>query len=119
MITRDFAHHFAAEWIASWNGHDLQRVLSHYTDDFEMSTPFIVTLMNEPSGTLKGKEKVGAYWGAALRKYTDLRFELIDILYGVDTVVIYYRSILGKKSAEVFLFDSSGKVRKAIAHYDQ
>lgn len=119
MITRDFARHFAAEWIAAWNSHDLQRVLSHYTDDFEMSTPFIVSLMNEPTGTLKGKDKVGAYWGAALQKYTDLRFELIDILYGVDTVVIYYHSILGKKSAEFFWFDSSGKAWKAIAHYDQ
>lgn len=118
MITKEFAQHFATEWVASWNSHDLARVLSHYTDDFEMSTPFIVTLMNEPTGTLKGKDKVGAYWGAALQKYTDLRFELIDVLYGVDTVVIYYHSILGKKAAEFFWFDASGKVWKAMAHYD-
>ena len=118
MITKEFAQHFAEEWIASWNAHDLPRVLSHYTEDFEMSTPFIVALMNEPTGTLRGKDKVGTYWGNALEKYPDLRFELIDVLSGVDSVVIYYHSILGKKAVEFFLFDASGKVYKAIAHYD-
>ncbi len=40
-ITPERAESFAAEWIAAWNARDLLRVLSHYTDDFEMSSPFI------------------------------------------------------------------------------
>ena len=31
------ANEFAAEWIEAWNAHDLDRILSHYTDDFEMN----------------------------------------------------------------------------------
>jgi ketosteroid isomerase-like protein len=31
MITKEFAQHFAEDWVASWNAHDLDRVLSHYT----------------------------------------------------------------------------------------
>lgn len=62
MITKEFAQCFANEWIAAWNSHNLSRILSHYTDDFEMSWPFIVKTVNEPTGTLKGKEVVGAYW---------------------------------------------------------
>ena len=27
-----FAEHFANDWIAAWNAHDLDRVLSHYAD---------------------------------------------------------------------------------------
>jgi len=30
MIDRNFAARFAREWIAAWNSHDLERVLSHY-----------------------------------------------------------------------------------------
>lgn len=118
MITKESAQAFAQEWVEAWNSHDLDRVLSHYTDDFEMTTPFIVSLMNEPSGTLKGKDKVGHYWSNALKKYPDLEFKLIDVLYGVDSIVIYYRSILDKKAAELFIMGPDGNVVKSIAHYD-
>jgi len=56
MITKEFAEHFAREWIGSWNTHDLDRILSHYTDDFEMSSPVITKITDEASGTLKGKK---------------------------------------------------------------
>ena len=54
---------FAGEWVAAWNAHDLGRILDHYADDFEMTSPYIVTLAGEPGGTLRGKAAVGAYWG--------------------------------------------------------
>src|ERR1700744_4081573 len=106
MITKETAHAFAKDWVQAWNSHDLTRILFHYTDDFEMTTPFIVSIMNEPSGTLRGKEKIGDYWSRALEKYPDLEFKLIDVLSGIDTVIIYYHSILHKKAAELFIFNS-------------
>lgn len=39
MIDREWALEFARDWIESWNSHDMDRILSHYTDDFEMSSP--------------------------------------------------------------------------------
>ena len=36
MITKDWAHKFAQEWVEAWNAHDIERVLSYYTDDFEI-----------------------------------------------------------------------------------
>jgi hypothetical protein len=44
MIAHEFAEMFAAEWIAAWNSHDLDRVLSHYSETFEFSSPHIVTI---------------------------------------------------------------------------
>lgn len=38
MIAKDQAHHFAQEWMEAWNAHNVERVLSHYTEDFEMSS---------------------------------------------------------------------------------
>lgn len=108
--------HFARDWIAAWNSHDLTRVLSHYTDDVEMSSPYIVTLADEPSGTLRGKAAVGAYWAQALTRMPELRFELIDTLAGVDSLTLYYRGVRGM-AAEVFFFDDRGRIRKACAHY--
>lgn len=118
MITADFARHFAAEWIDAWNSHDLSRVLSHYADDFEMNSPYIVQIAGEPSGRLTGKEAVGAYWGKALARLPDLNFELISTLAGVDSITLYYRGPGGRLAAEVLHFGPYGKVVEAFAHYE-
>lgn len=118
MIDKAFADHFAAEWVESWNAHDLDRILLHYTDDFEMTSPVITKIMDEPSGTLRGKEKIAAYWARALRANPNLHFELITTLIGINSITLYYQGARGL-SAEVFHFNQSGKVTRAYAHYAQ
>ena len=119
MITIEEARTFAQEWVEAWNAHDLERVLSHYTEDFQMSSPFIVGFAGEGSGTLKGKAAVAVYWRAAFERFPDLHFELLEVFTGVSTIVIYYKSVLDKRTTEVFFFDESGKVFKAFAHYNE
>jgi len=116
MIDKEFAENFARDWIESWNSHDLDRILSHYADDFEMSSPFIIQFAGDPSGTLQGKQSVGAYWKKALEIIPDLHFELINTLIGVSSVTLYYK---GHKSlaAEVFHFGADAKVIRVYAHY--
>lgn len=117
MLTPEFVSRFAADWVAAWNRHDVAAVLAHYADDFEMRSPYIVQLAGEPSGVLRGKEAVGAYWTAALARLPELRFELLTVLTGVDSITLYYRGIRGL-AAEVFFFNAEGKVRQAAAHYE-
>ena len=117
MITRDFAARFAADWTEAWNAHDLDRILEHYTDDFEMSSPVIVQLMNEPTGRLKGKGVIRAYWARALARHPTLAFELLHVLAGQASVTLVYRGHRGV-SAEVFWFDAHGKAERAAAHYE-
>ena len=116
MIDQEFAAHFAADWIAAWNSHDLERILAHYSDDFEMSSPVIVQIVGEPSGGLKGKVAVGAYWTKALELIPELHFELVTTLLGVDSITLYYKGARGM-AAEVFYFDSARQVVRACAHY--
>lgn len=118
MLDLTQAHDFAQDWIDSWNNHDLERILSHYTDDFEMTSPFIALIMKQSNGTLKGKEQIRNYWQKSLEKFPDLHFELIDCLIGTNSLVLYYISVQGKKAAEFFYFGEQGKVIKAITHYD-
>lgn len=116
MISSEFARHFAEDWVAAWNAHDLERILAHYSDDFEMSSPIIIQLAGEPSGVLHGKEAIGAYWRTALTKVPDLHFDLIAVMAGVNSVVLHYRGHRGL-AAEIFYFNADGKVVKAAAHY--
>jgi hypothetical protein len=116
-INTEFAERFVHEWIEAWNSHNLDAVLSHYSDDFEMSSPFIIVFSPESGGTLRGKEAVGAYWSAALEKFSDLHFVLDSVFVGADSIAVSYTSVLDKKAVEVFFFDENGKVLKAAAHY--
>jgi hypothetical protein len=116
MIGKEFATRFAVDWMAAWNARDLPRILAHYSDDVDMTSPYIAQLMGEPSGTLKGKAAAGDYWRCALARAPDLHFELLDTLVGVDSLVLHYRGARGL-AAEVFLFNEDGLVTKAGAHY--
>ena len=71
------AQHFAADWLAAWNAHDLPRILSHYSDDFEMRSPVITQITGRADGCLQGKDAVGACWHKALARFPDLHFEPI------------------------------------------
>ena len=116
MLEKTFAEHFATEWIAAWNSHDLDRVLSHYADDFEMSSPYIAQIAGEASGKLKGKKAVGAYWARGLVLVPDLHFELVSTLVGANSITLYYKGHRGM-AAEVFIFGPDQKVAAAFAHY--
>jgi len=117
-MDRAFAEAFAQEWIAAWNSHDLDRIFSHYTDDFEMCSPFIVERMNEPSGTLRGKPAIRPYWEWGLAADPPLHFELDQVLTGVESITICYRRT-GKwsRAAEVLFFNGQGRVVRGVAHY--
>jgi hypothetical protein len=117
MISRDFAERFAEEWTAAWNAHDLPRVLSHYEDDFEMASPLIAEIAGEPSGVLRGKKNVGAYWEKALQRSPDLRFEKLWVLVGARSLAIHFRNQKGRLSVETFEIGQGGLVTRAAAHH--
>lgn len=111
------AKEFARDWIAAWNSHDLDIILEHYTDDIEITTPMIKLAAGIESGSLQGKQTVREYWQKALERIPDLYFELIDVTQGVDSVALYYKSVMNKMAVEVMFLNEAGKVYKMIAHY--
>ena len=117
MIDPQWALSFAREWIEAWNSHDLERILSHYSEDFEMASPLIVERMGEPSGVLKGKAAVRPYWEQGLAAQPPLRFELLDVLTGIRSITIYYRSVGRRVVAEVLEFNPQKEVVRGAAHW--
>lgn len=114
-----WADGIARDWQEAWNSGDLPRVLEHYTDDFEMSSPMIAQITGEPSGTLVGKPKIEAYWRTALQKIPNLHFDLIRVLVGAGSIVLYYKTSFGNMAAEVLFLNEEGKVYRGVAHYVQ
>ena len=106
---------FAAEWIAAWNAHDLERILSHYAEDIEIMTPRAVAITGD--GVVRGKAALASYWGRALEQQPTLRFEFEACLAGHDALTILYRNQRGQRAAETVRFDSGGKVVQSIVCY--
>ena len=116
-MTEAQAQEFALEWIEAWNSHDLERILSHYTEEVEVTSPLVETVLGPGRMTVRGKAELRRYWGPALERYPDLRFTLYRAYAGAGSVVLHYRSIQGLVGAECMEFDQSGKVRRVLAHY--
>ncbi len=118
MIDRDWAEAFAREWVDAWNAHDIERILSHYTDDFEMTSPLIVERKLSPNGRLKGKDAIRSYWGKGLAATPNLRFDLLNVMIGVNSLGIFYRSVTAKRTViERIEFNDQRRAMRAEALY--
>jgi uncharacterized protein (TIGR02246 family) len=105
------------EWIAAWNSHDLERVLSLYAEDSEMTSDKIPVFGFDSSGTLRGKDKIRAYWGTALKQLPNLHFDLIDTYVSPDSIVVFYQNERGAKICEYLRLDAEGKIKQGSANH--
>lgn len=119
-VTLEFAKQFSKTWAEDWNAHDLEKILSHYADDVAIESPLALKRLPQTNGVVVGKENVRKYWAIGLQSNTDLHFEIIDLLIGINSITIYYsNTATGARVAEVMIFDSNRKVKRAIVTYSQ
>ena len=110
-MQKEFAQQFAKEWVQSWNTHDIETILSHYTDDFEIESPIAQKRFPESGGVLKSKQAIRKYWRIGLERNPNLEFEIIDVLVGVKSLSIYYHSkAANKRVIETMTFNDQRKV---------
>jgi ketosteroid isomerase-like protein len=107
----------AEEWYAAWNEHDLDRILSHYSEDIVFTSPFVAKLGSNPDGRLTGKEALRDYFAVALERFPDLEFEPIALMTGVESMVLHYHSVERRLAAEVLFLGPDGLIRETVAHY--
>ena len=117
MLSETDAQQFAQSWIQAWNSHDLDVVMSHYAPEVALTSPTAAKLLNDPSGTITGKEAVRSYFERGLKAYPDLTFELLDVMWGISSVVLYYLNQKGTKTGEFMELDGQQKVVRVVANY--
>lgn len=107
---------FANTWQAAWNAHDLDQILSHYTDDIVFRSRKAQALVG--TGEVRGKAQLRAYWQAALTAQPDLRFRVQSVLGGHQMLVIVYRNHKDVLAAETLYFAPDGRVERASACHE-
>jgi len=111
------AQEFAREWVEAWNSHDLKRILAHYEDDVVLISPRARFVLGVADGAVRGKDALGDYMHAALRKVPDLNFTLKRVFAGVNSVVIEFTTNDGRHGSEFMDFGKTGHISRVVAHY--
>ncbi|MBL7685280.1 MAG: nuclear transport factor 2 family protein [Deltaproteobacteria bacterium] len=119
MIPLNNADERAHHWIEDWNRHDLESILNHYAEDIVFYSPFVVSIMEKSPACLEGKEQLRDYFSKAFTKYPDLNFKLHHVFSGIDSVVLYYESVMNLQAAEFMKINAEGLIQEVRAHYFQ
>ena len=99
------AQQFASDWLDAWNAHDLEQILSHFTEAVVFTSPLARQLVEGSNGVIRGKEELRSYWSEGLRHNPDLHFDIEGLYLGVRTLVIHYRNHSRGPVNEVLTFD--------------
>ena len=82
-------------WIEAWNKHDLQTVLSMYSEEIEFSSPKIKAIFPERTiSKIKNKKDLEEYWSKALKKYPKLNLVLKESIFHNNVCLIEYYAVL-------------------------
>ena len=108
---------FARQWIAAWNSHDVDAIMSHYAADVVLTSPVAAKLLDDPSGTVRGEAALRNYFSRGLEAYPNLHFELLDVMVGLSSVVLCYTNQKGTKTAEFMEMNDHGRVLRVVANY--
>ena len=118
-MTGEDARKLANHWVAAWNAHDLEQIMAHYDDAVELTSPVAARLLGRPDGKVSGRADLRAYFQRGLEAYPELHFELKDVLWGLNSVVLYYTNQKGSNTGEFMEVGAGGKVVKVVANYSE
>jgi hypothetical protein len=99
------ARDFVRGWLEAWNAHNVEAVLAHFAEDVTFTSPVAARILEGSDGVVRGKAALRNYWREGLSRIPDLRFDLVGIYAGVDTIVINYRNQNDGLVCEVLKFD--------------
>jgi predicted ester cyclase len=107
MLSEVEVRKFADGWIRAWNSRDLEAIMSHYAPEVVLTSPTAAKLLG-----------VRSYFERGLQAFPNLTFELLDVMWGISSVVLYYLNQKGTKTAEFMELDANQKVSRVVANYN-
>jgi hypothetical protein len=119
VLTESEVRQFAGDWLLAWNSHDLDAIMSHYGPEIVLTSPVAARLLNDPSGAVTGRLALRNYFQQGLEAYPNLAFELLDVMWGLSSVVLYYKNQKGTTTGEFMELDANLKVTKVVANYSR
>jgi hypothetical protein len=96
MIPNDLSA-LAKEWIASFNRHDLEGLLSLYDEEAEHYSPKLRTRLPETRGLIRGKAALRSWWKDSFDRLPTLQYELLQLTPHDNRIFMeYVRHVKGE-----------------------
>jgi hypothetical protein len=109
----------AMQWIDDWNHRNIENVMDHYADDVRFYSPTVIRRWSEAEGKLEGKAAVERHFRKGLEEMPDIHFEFHSILYGIESIILFYKRETGILAADMVMFNKAGKVSEVRAYYEE
>ena len=112
-MNREEIEAFAMQWADAWNNRDHEKVLAHFHEEINFTSPTALAVVGMP--TVKGKNALRAYWTKALSRVETLRFNIERLVWDPERrelAIIYTSEINGnsKKVSENLAFNDNDLV---------
>lgn len=117
MVTQRQAEELAAKWARAVNRRDLEALLALYAPEVELTSPFVVQLLNDPGGTLRGKENLRMFFTLGFSLFPDLTITVLQVYAGLDSLVVVYRGADEVMAADVMFLNAQGLISWVVCHY--
>lgn len=117
MLTHSQAEKLAATWAQALNRRDLEALLALYAPEVELTSPFVVQLLHDPGGILRGKENLRMYFTLGLSLFPDLTVTVLQVYTGLNSLVVVYRGADEVMAAEVMFLNAQGLISRVYCHY--
>jgi limonene-1,2-epoxide hydrolase len=81
----------ANDWMAAFNSHDLEALLSLYDDNAQHFSPKLLVSQPETKGLIQGKEAMRTWWQDAFDRIPSLKYIPITFTANDDRIFMEYR----------------------------
>ncbi|HEY1719907.1 MAG TPA: nuclear transport factor 2 family protein [Magnetospirillaceae bacterium] len=107
----------AEHWIAAWNAHDLDAIMSHYAEAVVFRADTVVRRWERADGALRGKAELREHFRRGLELAPTLRFILEEVLSAPDGYAVIYRRDNANRVIDAVDLDTDGKAVRVTAYY--
>lgn len=116
MTYEDVAAH-AKDWIEAWNAHDLERIMSHYSQDVVFEAETVRARWGKPDGKLIGIEELKKHFALGLKLAPQLKFQLEQVLIAPSGYAVLYSRENGNRVIDCVILNDAGQAVKVTAYY--
>jgi ketosteroid isomerase-like protein len=116
-MTYDDAAAHAKDWIEAWNAHDLERIMSHYSQDVVFEAETVKARWGRPDGRLVGIEALRKHFALGLQLAPQLKFRLEQVFLAPSGYAVVYGRENGNRVIDCVVLNDAGLAAKVIAYY--